>query len=129
MKADRAARLLHTPAQINVVACNAEQRIAASDLLQDIVSESHVATRDVFGHAVGKKNVDWSTWRVGNAISNQPVTGRCDVRTTDTSETIFLERVREILKPVWIRPRIVVCVGHDLASRRQHPRVARRAQA
>src|SRR5262249_6153039 len=98
VKANRAACLLHAPAQINVVARDPENGITAANLLQDVVPERHVAARNMFCHAVGKKNVDWATWCVGNAVSNQPVIGRGDIGTADTCETVLLKRVCEVLK-------------------------------
>src|SRR5437667_67310 len=53
---ERPAALLQTPADIHIVASDAELRIKSADRLETRLAEGHVATGDVFGLAINIGN-------------------------------------------------------------------------
>src|SRR5689334_18632197 len=56
--ANHEAALLEPPADIDVVARDAELRIEAANFQQGLPAEGHVTARDVLGLPVGDKHVD-----------------------------------------------------------------------
>ena len=69
----RPAALLQSPADVHVVARNAELRIESSDRLETRFAKRHVAARDVFRFPIGKQNVSGAARRVGDTLGDGTV--------------------------------------------------------
>src|SRR4051812_41786537 len=64
------SRRLKPPAEIDVVACDAELRIKSIDSREARPAERHVAAGDVLGHLIRQKHMNWPTRRCGDGIFN-----------------------------------------------------------
>ena len=82
-KRDDAARLLQSPAKIDIVAGRVIFGIEAADLLKGPAIKRHITTRNVFGDCVGQQNVTRSARRSRDARLDRILRGRTDVRTAN----------------------------------------------
>ena len=78
------ALFLQAPADIDVVAGNAEPRIESTDRRKRRLAKCHVAARNVLGFDIGEQHMCRSTGRISNAFGDVSVARRGDVGTTHT---------------------------------------------
>src|SRR5215469_11405115 len=79
------ATLLQSPAEVDVIPCNAKTGIEASDLQELVASIGHVAAGDVLGDAVRQQNVNRTARGVCDTVGDGAVAGRRDVGPSDAS--------------------------------------------
>src|SRR6185503_20158514 len=90
------AVLLNSPTEIHIIASHAIRRVTATDIEQHVSSEGHVATRYVFGNAIREQNMNRSTWRVCDTVSNPTVVRWWYVWPAHSGECSSHERLSEV---------------------------------
>ena len=80
-----------TPADVDVVAGDAELGTKPANLLERPLAERHVAARDVLGLPVGDQHVNRGARRVGEAADDRRAGGRRHVRAADAGIAGALE--------------------------------------
>src|SRR5207244_8908977 len=103
------------PADIQIMAGDAELRVKTAEGLKAIRSKSHITAGDVFGLPVREKNVSRPARRMADASRDVSVVGKRNVGTTDSGTIHLLKRVHQIAEPVRIRAGIVVKVRNNFA--------------
>src|SRR5579859_76920 len=94
--------LLQAPAKVDVIARLTENRIEVSNLFQGAFEESHVATGDMFGLAVGEHDVGGAAGRNHDGGGDGGVFGGKQVGAADAGELAARQRAHEVIKPIFI---------------------------
>ena len=79
-------------------------------------------------HLVSDQDMDRPTWRIGDAVGNDPVMRRGNVRAAGSGVIGGTERLDEVGQPMRVGPGVIVNVGDDLARGFFQPRVAGAAE-
>ena len=122
---DHPAGLADAPAQIHVVAGDAESRIEPAQIAQRLGAERHVAAGDVLGLAVGEQDVGRPAGGLGDAGREERLVRRRHVRPPRRPRhSSRRERADEVSEPLRVGHGVVVEVGDDLARGRLQAGVA-----
>ena len=127
-EAERPARVLEPPADVDIVARGAKARVEPVYRAQRVGPERHVAAGYVLGLVVGEQHVHRTARRGGDALRDPSVVLRRQIRSADADVRGRREAARQVLEPVRIRVRIAVEVGDDVARCVIQAGVARAAQ-
>src|SRR5207245_9401609 len=102
------ARLRQSPAQIDIIASDAEDWIEPTDHVQLVFSEHHVASRNVLGNPSRKQNHTGVPRCVCHRVGFPPIIRWRKVRSPNTDIFPFKDGTREKFQPVNVRVRIIV---------------------
>ena len=122
------ARLLQTPADIDVVAGLEKLRIESIDRFQRFTAECHVAARNMFGHLVALEHMHRLPGGGGDASRDSAIVRR-QIRSPDRVCPAALELRNEMREPMRIDEHVRIDVGHDRPARRLQSGVAGDAQS
>src|SRR5579884_3285846 len=127
-EADDMAGVLKPPADIDVVAGRAIDRVEAAQPEQRVAAEGHVAAGDVLGDLVADQDVGRPPRRHRHGCRHQGVFRRRKIGPAASGERALLHLADEIGEPVGIGDAVAIGIGDDLAGRRLGADVARNAQ-
>ena len=116
IEVDPLAGFLEAPAEIDVVAGRAKLRVESTEFVQHVFPDREVAAGNVLGLGVGDEDVDRPARRASDALGDRVRVRRRDVRSANRAVASPIEGVREVMRPVRIRPRVGVEIGDDLAG-------------
>ena len=128
-EADRVAGILKPPADVDIVAGGAIDRVEPAEAEQGLAAERHVAAGDVLGHLVAEQHVGRAARRHRDRGRDEAVLGRREIRSAAGAEPARFHPGDEIGQPVGVGDAIAVGIGDDLAGRRLGADIAGDAQA
>ena len=128
-EADGMAGILKPPADVDIVAGGAVDRVEPAEAEQGLAAERHVAAGDVLGDLVAEQHMGRAARRHRDRGRDEAVLGRREIRSAAGAEPARFHRGDEIGQPVGVGDAIAVGVGDDLAGRRLGADIAGDAQA
>src|SRR6185312_9813357 len=79
-EADRVAGILEAPADVDIVAGGAVERVETAETEQDVAAKGHVAAGDMLGDVVAHQHMRRAAGRHGDGGGDEAVLGRREVR-------------------------------------------------
>src|SRR5688572_6121726 len=119
VKTDLPPPLQQTPANIDIVSGRSELHIKASDSSEFPCSKRAITTGNVLSIAMGNHHMSGAARRICDAFGNRAVLGR-NIGPSYGRVIGVHVGPGQVLKPVRIRPGIVVKIGDDLPTCRVH---------
>src|SRR5688500_15990626 len=124
IEADRPSGMLQAPADVDVVTGRTEFRVPTADISKRIGPKCAVATRNMFGGFVVQQDMYRSARSVCHALGDPTVSGRSNIRAADAGVLSVHEGEGQVMQPVRVRSRIVVCIRNQLAGRGGQPGIS-----
>src|SRR5207249_3657736 len=113
---DAVAVFEQAPTNVHVISSGSKDRVKAADVLQRLLTETHIAARYMLGKLVIEHYLSWTTGRAVHALSHPVVVARNQVRSAHADDIEFQVRCGKIGEPVRVGIGIGIDVCDDLSA-------------
>jgi len=115
-EADGMPGILEAPADVDIIAGGAVDRVEAAEPQQNLAAERHVATGDMLGDLVAEQDMRRAARRHRDRGRNEALFGGWEIGPAARRQIARLHPGDEVGQPVWIGDAVAVGIGDDLAS-------------